>query len=91
MSSRKGIAAVAARMDSGVGLNPSLDLLGVVLASGTNSKQVHKVTRHHLVADFGTDEKSFQSPSCMRPMGVCLQLGMGEDGKPPDIKVHASH
>lgn len=45
MSSRKGVAAVAARMDSVVGLNPSLDLLGVVLVgTGTNSKQVHKVT-----------------------------------------------
>ena len=42
MSSRKGVAAVAARTDSVVGLNPSLDLLGVVLVgTGTNSKQVH--------------------------------------------------
>jgi chromosome partitioning protein len=60
MSSRKGVAAVAARMDSVVGLNPSLDLLGVVLVgTGTNSKQVHKVTRDHLTADFGTDEVLF--------------------------------
>jgi chromosome partitioning protein len=60
MSSRKGVAAVAARMDSVVGLNPSLDLLGVVLVgTGTNSKQVHKVTRDHLIADFGTDEVLF--------------------------------
>lgn len=57
MSSRKGVAAVAARMDSVVGLNPSLDLLGVVLVgTGTNSRQVHNVTRDHLTADFGTDE-----------------------------------
>jgi chromosome partitioning protein len=60
MSSRKGVAAVAARMDSVVGLNPSLNLLGVVLVgTGTNSKQVHKVTRDHLTADFGTDEVLF--------------------------------
>jgi len=59
MSSRKGVAAVAARMDSVVGLNPSLDLLGVVLGTGTNSKQVHKVTRDHLTVDFGTDEVLF--------------------------------
>lgn len=60
MSSRKGVAAVEARMDSVVGLNPSLDLLGVVLVgTGTNSKQVHKVTRDHLHADFGTDEVLF--------------------------------
>jgi chromosome partitioning protein len=60
MSSLKGVAAVAARMDSVVGLNPSLDLLGVVLVgTGTNSKQVHKVTRDHLTADFGTDEVLF--------------------------------
>jgi chromosome partitioning protein len=60
MSSRKGVAAVAARMDSVVGLNPALDLLGVVLVgTGTNSKQVHKVTRDHLTADFGTDEVLF--------------------------------
>jgi len=57
MSSRKGVAAVAARMDSVVGLNPSLDLLGVVLVgTGTNSKQVHKVTRDHLIADFGCSQ-----------------------------------
>ena len=60
MSSRKGVAAVAARMDSVVGLNPSLDLLGVVhVGTGTNSRQVHKVTRDHLTADFGTDEVLF--------------------------------
>lgn len=60
MSSRKGVAAVAARMDSVVGLNPSLDLLGVVLVgTGTNAKQVHKVTRDHLIADFGTDQVLF--------------------------------
>lgn len=60
MSSRKSVAAVAARMDSVFGLNPSLDLLGVVLVgNGTNSKQVHKVTSDHLTADFGTDEVLF--------------------------------
>lgn len=37
-----------------------LDLLGVVLVgTGTNSKQVHKVARDHLIADFGTDEVLF--------------------------------
>lgn len=42
MSSRKGVAPVASRTDSVVGLNPSLDLLRVVLVrAGTNSKQVH--------------------------------------------------
>ncbi|SFU16366.1 hypothetical protein SAMN04487915_11728 [Arthrobacter sp. ov118] len=60
MSSRKGVAAVAARVDSIIGLIPSLNLLGVVLVgTGTNSKQVHKVTRDHLTADFGIDEVLF--------------------------------
>lgn len=60
MSSRKGVAAVAARVESVLGLNPGLDLLGVVLVgTGANSKQVHKVTRDHLISDFGTDEVLF--------------------------------
>ncbi|MGO4235949.1 ParA family protein, partial [Pseudarthrobacter sp. YAF2] len=63
LSNRKGVAAVAARMDSVVGLNPSLNLLGVVLVgTGTNSKQVHRVTRDHLIADFGTNEVLFPMP-----------------------------
>ena len=78
MSSRKGVAAVAARMDSVVGLNPSLDLLGVVLVgTGTNSKQVHTVTRDHLAADFGTDEVLF--PMSIRHAEAAAQAAVSAD------------
>jgi hypothetical protein len=50
--------------------------LGVVLVgTGTNSKQVHKLTRDHLIADFGTDEVLF--PMTLRHAEATAQACRG--------------
>lgn len=60
LSSRKGMAAVAARLDSVVALNPDLDLLGVLLVgTGKNATQVHRVAREHIVELFGDESILF--------------------------------
>ncbi|WP_028471551.1 ParA family protein [Nocardioides alkalitolerans] len=55
-SSRKGLTAVASRLDSVVSINPTLDLLGVVLvATGSGSKAIHREAREGIAALFGGD------------------------------------
>jgi chromosome partitioning protein len=77
-------------MDSVVGLNPSLDLLGVVLVgTGTNSKQVHKVTRDHLTADFGTDEVLF--PMSIRHAEATAQACRERGLLAHELERHSKH
>lgn len=55
-SSRKGLTAVAARLDAVLNINPSLDLLGVVLtAVGTGAKSVQRTARNEIAALFNSD------------------------------------
>lgn len=55
-SSRKGLGAVAARIDSVLSINPTLDLLGVVLVgTGTSAKAVQREARDHIAELFGAD------------------------------------
>jgi chromosome partitioning protein len=56
-SSRKGLAAVAARLDTVLEVNPGLDLLGVVLVDvGTTATTVQREARQNVTELFGTDE-----------------------------------
>lgn len=53
-SSRKGLSAVAARLDTVLDVNPTLDLLGVVLVdTGTNARNVQREAREHIAELFG--------------------------------------
>jgi chromosome partitioning protein len=53
-SSRKGLSAVATRLDTVLDVNPTLDLLGVVLVdTGTNSTNVQREAREHIAQLFG--------------------------------------
>lgn len=55
-SSRKGLTAVAHRLDSVVAINPDLDLLGVVLvATGTTSRAIQREARDAIASLFGGD------------------------------------
>ena len=55
-SSRKGLSAVAARLDGVIGINPSLDLLGVVLVdTGTGSHVIQREARDHIASLFNSD------------------------------------
>lgn len=55
-SSRKGLTAVAARLDAVLGVNPRLDLLGVVLvATGTSATAIQREARDHIADLFGAD------------------------------------
>lgn len=55
-SSRKGLGAVAKRLDAVVGLNPTLDLLGVVLVDvGTSAHAVQRDSRGHIAELFNSD------------------------------------
>lgn len=55
-SSRKGLGAVAARLDGVLDINPSLDLLGVVLVDvGTSAHAVQREAREHIAALFNAD------------------------------------
>ncbi len=55
-ASRKGLTAVARRLDSVLELNPSLDLLGVVLVDvGTGSRRVIREARQHVGELIGTE------------------------------------
>ena len=59
-SSRKGMAAVALRIDAVAAINPDLDLLGVVLvAVGTSAKTVLKQARSAIAEAFGNDDVVF--------------------------------
>ena len=61
-SSRKGLIEVARRLESVVDVNPSLDLLGVVLMGvGTSAHKVQQTTRDMIGATLGTDERVFQA------------------------------
>lgn len=56
-SSRKGLTAVAARLDAVLSVNPRLDLLGVVLpATGTSATAIQREARDHIAALFGSDD-----------------------------------
>lgn len=56
-SSRKGLTAVAGRLDSVLAINPDLDLLGVVLvATGSGSRAIHREAREGIAALFGGDD-----------------------------------
>lgn len=55
-SSRKGLSAVAARLDSVLTVNPTLDLLGVVLVdTGTGSHVIKREAREHIASLFNAD------------------------------------
>lgn len=55
-SSRKGLIAVAARLDAVLGVNPQLDLLGVVLVDvGTTATAVQREARQNVAELFGAD------------------------------------
>jgi len=55
-SSRKGLLGVAARLESVLTVNPSLDLLGVVIVgTGTNSTAIQREAREHIAELFGAD------------------------------------
>jgi len=55
-SSRKGLTAVAARLDAVLELNPTLDLLGVVLVdTGTSSHVIQRQAREHIATLFNAD------------------------------------
>lgn len=55
-SSRKGLKAVAARLDGVLAINPSLDLLGVVLVdTGTSSHVIKREAREQIAALFNSD------------------------------------
>lgn len=56
-SSRKGLEAVAARIGGILDLNPTIDLLGVVLVGvGTSAHVVQREAREQIAALFGADE-----------------------------------
>lgn len=56
-SSRKGLTAVATRLDAVLSVNPTLDLLGVVLVdTGTNSRVIQREAREHIAGLFNRDE-----------------------------------
>lgn len=55
-SSRKGLSAVAARLDAVLSVNPSLDLLGVVLVDvGKAAKAVEREARQNVAELFNAD------------------------------------
>lgn len=55
-SSRKGLVAVAARLDTVLSINPDLDLLGVILVDvGTGSTNVQREARQNVAELFGSD------------------------------------
>lgn len=55
-SSRKGLGAVAARLDAVIDINPTLDLLGVVLVDvGTAATAVQRETREQVAKLFKAD------------------------------------
>lgn len=61
-SSRKGLAAVAARFEAVRDLNPDLQLLGVVLVStGSSARAVQREARDHISALFGGGEVTFDA------------------------------
>jgi chromosome partitioning protein len=56
-ASRKGLTAVARRLDAVLTVNPDLDLLGVVLVDvGTGSRRVIREAREHIAELFGRDD-----------------------------------
>jgi len=56
-SSRKGLTAVARRLDAVLSVNPDLDLLGVVLVDvGTGSRRIIREARMHISEMFGRDD-----------------------------------
>lgn len=56
-ASRKGLSAVARRLDAVLEVNPDLDLLGVVLVDvGTGSRRVIREARLHISEMFGRDD-----------------------------------
>jgi cellulose biosynthesis protein BcsQ len=60
LSSLKGMTAVAKRLDGVVKLNPTLDLLGVVLVGTAKSaSKVQRVAREHVTELFGVDTVLF--------------------------------
>lgn len=59
-SSRKGLSAVATRLSSVLPVNPTLDLLGVVLvATGTGSHAIKAEAREHIADLFGDADVAF--------------------------------
>ena len=56
-ASRKGLTAVARRLEAVLPVNPDLDLLGVVLVDvGTGSRRVIREARLHIAELFGRDD-----------------------------------
>ncbi len=61
-SSRKGLAAVAARFEAVRDVNHTLELLGVVLVStGTSARAVQREAREHIAALFGGGDVVFEA------------------------------
>lgn len=59
-SSRKGLTAVASRIQSVLPVNPNLDLLGVVLVgTGTGSRAIKAEARSHIAELFGDEDVAF--------------------------------
>lgn len=59
-SSRKGLTAVAKRLDGVLDVNPGLDLLGVVLSDiDSSATRVEREARDHIVELFGSESVVF--------------------------------
>jgi chromosome partitioning protein len=59
-SSRKGLTAVAHRLDAVLSVNPGLDLLGVVLTGvGTNSSAIERTARQKIAELFNSEDVVF--------------------------------
>ena len=56
-SSRKGLSAVAARLDGVLDINPTLDLLGVVLVdTGSGARVIQREARDQIASLFNSDQ-----------------------------------
>lgn len=61
-SSRKGLAAVAKRLEQVIDINPDLDLLGVILADvGAGSSAIRREARGHVAELFGFADVMFDA------------------------------
>lgn len=61
-SSRKGLTAVAKRLDAVLDVNPDLSLLGIVLADiDSGAHRVEREARQHIIELFGSDSVVFNT------------------------------